>query len=220
MVAPDLVGHGAGPEWDKARDFHTQATEEAARYLGDRPCHLIGHSFGATLALRLAVEQPERVATLTLIEPVLFCVSNGPGRAAHDLIIAPMARHLAEGDPVGAARVFLAQWGSLPFDAMPEAHRRYMADRIWVPGASEPALIADTADLVPRLGQVNCPTLLIDGATSLPVIDEIQSVLAARLPDVRRVTISGAGHMAPMTHPGETARAIRLFLDAVSPGHA
>ena len=76
MAAPDLLAHGAGPEADRNRDFHDQATKAAELHMAEVPVHLIGHSFGATLALRLAIEAPARVRSLTLIEPVLFCAAD------------------------------------------------------------------------------------------------------------------------------------------------
>ncbi|MEX3016402.1 alpha/beta fold hydrolase [Gymnodinialimonas hymeniacidonis] len=212
MSAPDLLAHGAGPEADRNRDFHDQASEAAARHLPDAPAHLIGHSFGATLALRLAVEAPERVRSLTLIEPVLFCAADGPGRAAHDAHFAPLAAAMTDGDLAEAARVFLGLWGTEDFDDLPKAQQRYIIDRIWIPEATEPALIQDRAALLPRLGDLYVPTLLIEGAHSPPVINEINTRLALGLPNATRVRIAGASHMAPITHPAETAAAIDGFL--------
>ena len=51
------------------------STQIVGNFITD-PIDVIGHSFGATVALRLAVEQPEKVRSLTLIEPVFFAVAG------------------------------------------------------------------------------------------------------------------------------------------------
>ena len=216
LSAPDLVGHGRGPAPDPARDYHDQCTEVALGHLPPGRSHLIGHSFGATVALRLALDHPERIASLTLFEPVLFAAARGrPGWSAHVASMAGIGPRLASGDAAGATRDFLAQWGGgVPLEAMPSAQRSYMIDRIWVVPASAPALEEDSARLLPRLGQLTCPVLLIEGETSPPVIAEIQSALAAAIPQARRAVIAGAGHMAPVTHPADVAGAIAVMLDA------
>ncbi len=38
----------------------------------DAPAHLVGHALGGTIAARVALGRPIDVASLTLIEPVLF----------------------------------------------------------------------------------------------------------------------------------------------------
>ncbi|OAN73144.1 hypothetical protein A8B78_18910 [Jannaschia sp. EhC01] len=216
ISAPDLLAHGEGPEHDPAQDFHDQATEAAARHLTP-DTHLIGHSFGATIALRLALDHPGRVKTLTLIEPVLFCAATGPGRAAHDAYIADVPKALAQGDTAAAARIFLRLWGSGDFDAMPAGPQTYITDRIWIPGATEPALIDDQARILPRLPHLKIPTLLLQGALSPPVIAEITTQLARVLPNARSQTLPSAAHMAPLTHAGPTAQAITAFLDTAAP---
>lgn len=213
MFAPDLVGHGTGPDAVRSRDFHDQATEAAARHLPQAPAHLIGHSFGATIALRLALDAPERVRSLILIEPVLFCAANGPGRAAHDAHCAAMPEAMAAGDVARAARVFLDLWGAESFDNLPDAQQRYITERIWIPQATEPALVADTSGILARVPTLQTPTLLLEGAGSPPVIAEINARLCADLPNASRARIEGAGHMAPLTHPAQVARAITGLLD-------
>lgn len=213
LTAPDLPGHGTGPEADRVRDFHDQATEAARAHLPDVPCHLIGHSLGATVALRLALDAPGRVRSLTLIEPVLFCAAFGPGRAAHDAHIAELPPAMARGDLTAAARVFLGLWGAQPFDAVPEAQQRYITERLWVVQATEPALVEDRARILERLDGLAVPVLLVEGALSPPVIAEINAGLAARLPDARRAGVPGAGHMLPVTHPQDLAALHTAFLD-------
>ncbi|ABD53972.1 alpha/beta hydrolase [Jannaschia sp. CCS1] len=212
MVAPDLLSHGEGPHHDPARDFHDQATEAATMHLPEGRSHLIGHSFGATIALRLALDHPTRVKTLTLIEPVLFCAATGPGRAAHDAHIAGVPRALAAGDTAQAARIFLGLWGAEPYDTMSPALQRYVTDRIWIPDACAPALDHDRAQILPRLMQLPAPTLLVQGAASPPVIAEIMARLSHLIPVARGETIPGAAHMSPVTHARQTASAIAGFI--------
>jgi len=211
LTAPDLVGHGRGPAHDPARDYHDQATEAAKGHLPDAPCHLIGHSFGATVALRLALDHPGRVASLTLIEPVLFAAARGlPGWQRQMAEFAGLNAAFANGDQALATRLFLSVWGEgADFDDLPAAQRAYLQDRIWVVAASRAALEDDAARLVPRLSQLTCPVLLIEGDRSPPVIAEIQGALGAAFPGHRRAQIAAAGHMVPITHPRQVAAEIR-----------
>lgn len=212
MVAPDLLCHGNGPTHDPARDFHDQATVEAAKHLPQSPTHLIGHSFGATIALRLALDHPARVKSLTLIEPVLFCAAHGPGRAAHDALTADIPALLARGDKSAAARIFLSLWGAEPFNAMAPALQSYVTDRIWIPAACEAALTLDTANLLPRLPRLQTPSLLLQGDRSPPVMAEVLTRLAKDIPHARYQILPNAAHMAPLTHPQLTAAAISRAL--------
>lgn len=214
LCAPDLVGHGKGPPRDAARDYHDQCTEVALAHLPDAPCHLVGHSFGATIALRLALDHPGRVRSLTLIEPVLFAAAQGgPGWQQQAAVAAQLDAAFAMGDRAAATRTFLTVWGDgQPFDSLPPAQQAYFQDRIWVVAASNAALQADSARLLPRLGALCGPVLLIEGDRAPRVIAEIQTALAAAIPQARRVVIPGAGHMAPITHPAEIAKAIACQL--------
>ncbi|MDG4648300.1 alpha/beta fold hydrolase [Roseibacterium sp. SDUM158017] len=217
LVAPDLVGHGEGPPGDPARDYHDQVTDQARALLTERPAHVVGHSFGATVALRLAIEAPERVASLTMIEPVLFAAApDSPGKRANARTLSRMGPMIARGETREAARQFLSVWGGgEPFDEMPADQAAYMADRMWVVAAQHAALHHDAARLLPRLGRVRCPSLLLEGSTSPPVIGRILDTLERGLADTRRLSIEGAGHMAPITHAAEVAAAIGGLLDRV-----
>lgn len=213
IVAPDLIGHGAAPDWDKTRDIHDQATEAAATWLDGAPRLVIGHSLGATIALRLAIERPAQIGQLVLIEPVLFCAAgDGAGRRATSAMDGPLAPLLAAGNTDEATRKFLSVWGETGFDALKPAQQTYMRDRISLITAQSATLNEDRAGLVPRLGQAQCPTLLIEGSKSPPVISEIMSALETLMPQTRRVVIDGAAHMVPITHAGAVAEEIARFL--------
>lgn len=213
MRAPDLLGHGEGPDWDEAFPFHDQATDEIVRQLPSDPCVLVGHSFGGTVALRLAIEHPARVSKLVLIEPVLFAAAgDGPGRRQVTEGIGPLLPLIKAGDRSAALRNFLAYWGDGPMEEIRAETRSYMEERVHLIPSQNPWLDEDRAGLLPRLSQVTAPVLLIEGANSPAVVPEIMAALAAGLPDAKRVVIPEAGHMLPITHPAEVADAIRAFV--------
>ena len=219
LLAYDLPSHGRSGDWDGGADLHDVATD-MGRTLVTEQVDLIGHSFGATVALRLAVEMPERVRSLTLIEPVYFAVAFADEpvrRAAYDAATAPFEAALKAGDRMEAARAFNRAWGDgTRWDDIPARRQQYMADRIHFVTASAPFLRDDCAGLLVEglLARADMPTLLLEGGNSDDLARAINSGLEKRLPNARSVVIAGAGHMAPLTHPLQVADAIRDLIAA------
>ena len=225
LFAPDLPGHGRSGDWDGREDIHgltaRVVTALAAAQSAPDGLHLIGHSFGATVALRVALERPELVRSLVLIEPVLFAAARaaeGPAFAQYMTDRAAFIAALHSGDRDAATRLFHAEWGTgQPYEAMADAHRSYLRDRIGLIPAIDDVVFNDAAGMLTymRLESLGVPVLLISGTQSPPVIGEIQAELARRLPQVRHLHVAGAGHMVPITHPGPVAEAIAAHLAAV-----
>lgn len=213
VMAPDLPGHGGSPDW-VGTDYHADCTR-AVIALMDAPMDVVGHSSGATIALRVALERPELVRTLTLIEPVLFAAARAagsPAYAAHVLRFTPVAQAFAEGDLMAAAAAFHRVWGGGTFAALPPEMRAYMAARMPLIAAMNPALTQDTGGLLAymRLESLGIPILLLEGDQSPPVIAAIQDELERRLPQTQRRVIAGAAHMLPITHAAQVAAAIAM----------
>jgi len=212
ISAPDLPGHGQSPDWDGGTpDYHTFTTRTVAALI-DRPLDLIGHSMGATVALRIAVAAPEAVRSLTLIEPVLFAAAPD---AHNDALMAEVEAKLKAGEDAEAARAFLACWGGLDWDAQTPAGRARLARQIHLVHASNEALRHDAANILrpDGLEAIDAPVLIIMGEESPPVIPAIADALAARMPDVGRARVPGASHMLPITHPRQVAELIALNLE-------
>lgn len=70
----DRRGYGRNPEVE-AHDFDVQA-EDAKKlidYIGV-PCHVIAHSAGTIIGIKLAIKYPQRIRTIILYEPIAICL--------------------------------------------------------------------------------------------------------------------------------------------------
>lgn len=216
LTAFDLPGHGRSAAWPGEGDFLSLSAQIAASFI-DRPHDLVGHSFGAVVALRLAIAAPEAVRTLTLIEPVLFAAARGSAAWAENLAVMERYRAaLAAGDRERAAEVFTGVWGSgVAWGKLPANERAAITERIDLIEAGTPALFEDSGHILApgALESLGMPVLLIRGARSPAIIEAIAEAVAAWLPDVGVATVPGAAHMLPITHPAETAGLIDVNLD-------
>ncbi|QUJ75532.1 alpha/beta fold hydrolase [Sulfitobacter albidus] len=217
LLAFDLPSHGKSGVWDRTGNVHDVATN-MARGLIEAPMDLIGHSFGATIALRIAVESPELVRSLTMIEPVYFAAAIADDPALLDDYRrenAALDAAFASGDEREAARVFNRDWGDgTPWDTLPERMREHMTRLVHYVPASSAFLHHDSAGLLQgdRFAGAAMPALLIEGDQSPPMSAKVATSLERRLPNVTRVVIEGAGHMVPVTHPSAVAGPVRALL--------
>src|SRR6516225_9793257 len=81
-IAPDLIGYGSSAAWSQQAAFSLEAElraiEQSLQCCADT-LHLVGYSYGGVLALHLALADPGRVQSLTLIEPVFFAALKYAG---------------------------------------------------------------------------------------------------------------------------------------------
>jgi pimeloyl-ACP methyl ester carboxylesterase len=208
LVAPDLIGTGSTGPWSGERSL--TLSDEAASIVDlmdavRRPVHLVGHSYGASVALRCAVERPTQVASLTLYEPAAFYVLKtlGPdGRTALDGLreVARGVGHLvSNGANVAAAKHFVEFWnGAGSWMAIRPETRDSLARYIPKASLEFSALFAERTPLV-AYGRLNCPILLLQGEHSPQPMHMISRQLARAMTRASLQTVYGAGHMAPMS---------------------
>lgn len=210
LRAPDMFGHGRSPAWQPSGvDYHTQFTRSVAALI-DRPLDLVGHSFGATVALRIAVGAPHAVRSLTLIEPVLFAAAPDPEQ---DRLFARMAAAFDAGDPRQATAEFLAVWGlkdeggsAPPLDSFVR-QIDIVVDTNDTLANDRPAILREGG-----IEGIDAPVMIINGADSPTAVSSIAEALAARMQDVGIATVPDAAHMLPITHPDQVAELIALNL--------
>ncbi|MCI4665431.1 MAG: alpha/beta hydrolase [Neomegalonema sp.] len=222
VLAPDFHGYG--------RSDPTQGTE-APIFLHDaailselltkqeQPAHLVGHSFGGLVAARVARDHPERVASLTLIEPTVFQLleETGDPRRIELLETAAAVAALTEfGEPEKAMRMFIDFWnGDGAFDALgpePQAYvvgvARRIADDFRGANLHAPGQMTyrDFQDIEP-------PTHLIYGAKSRASARAVMARLRNAMPYATSTEIDDASHMAAATEPERVNPIVIRFMD-------
>lgn len=220
-IAPDQWGCGQSDPWTGQGAF--TLAEEAAPILDiiqsiGVPVHLVGHSYGGGVALRVARERPEMIRSLTLIEPSSFHLLGGGSPDEQTLFreIASVADAVKEaissGDYWGGMTRFVDYWnGEGAWDAMPHKARMTLCQRLGKVMLDFRALFEEPADLE-DYAALPLPTLILCGERSPGPSRRIVEMLATAMPLARLERIPEAGHMSPLTHPDAVNTAIREHL--------
>lgn len=209
VVAVNLHGYGATTPWPgPARmSLYAQARLVAmALRQTEGPVHVVGHSTGGSVALKAASLLGPKVASLTLLEPNPFYLLKDVPRASEAwLEIAELRDHVqclgAIGDWHGAAERFADYWlGAGSWSAMADRKRESFAGAM-PPVAHDFDAVMDELVPIERWAALPCPTMLVGDPHTQAPIREVSRLFASRCRDWRFESISGAGHMAPLTRP-------------------
>ena len=208
VIAVDLYGYGETPMPEKVAGFTLLDEVELVLSLLDRlllpgePFHLVGHSYGGAVALRLCHRTPLRVKTLAVFEPVAFHLldRNDPGLQPVLAMMGELERLLAAGLRAEAAATFLDYWsGPGSFANFPARVQKDFARRTAKLALDFQALTGTPLTLE-DYRQLALPVTLIAGRSSrLPALRVAQE-LCRVLPDCRLHWVE-TGHMGPVTNP-------------------
>jgi len=209
LFAPEHFGcEGVGP-WPGERAFTMD--DEAERTLAlldefDEGVHIVGHSYGGGVALHVALQRPDRIASLTLYEPSAFHLlpqlSPEGSRAYAEItrVARETAVRILAGDHRGAAARFIDYWnGAGAFNALsPRAQSTLIR---WAPKIPLDfyALMQVTTPLDAHAA-LKCPVLLLRGEHTPTPTRLIAESLADVFPRGRLQIVPGCGHMGPLTH--------------------
>jgi pimeloyl-ACP methyl ester carboxylesterase len=195
---------------------HAADAAALLEHLGMRRAHIAGHSTGASIGAQLALDHPEKVHTLTLLEPTLVSLPLG---GAFLKGAGPVFEAYRSGDHSGAFAMFVAAASGLDW----EVCRALLEERI--PGVvTQSVKDADTffAVELPALTEwtfgpeqaaaIRRPVLSVTGAETKPIWVEIAEFLRSSLPQVEELTIEDAGHLLQMQRPEPVARGMAQFL--------
>ena len=216
-VAYDRRGHSRSGPADGlgSRRVHEDDLVALIVELGLGPVHLVGNSFGGSLALGVAARRPDLVRSVAAHEPPLVDVAREDPALTAVLapvldVAADVERMLRSGDAAGAARRFVEDavlgpgaWAMLPpplRDAMVANGPTFLE---MVDGGAWGA--------VPQVPP-SVPVLLTTGSDSPGWLPALTQAVAARHPHAVTHVFHGAGHVPQATHPDRFAASVATWV--------
>jgi pimeloyl-ACP methyl ester carboxylesterase len=188
---------------------------------------LLGHSAGGQLAAEFARRHPSSVSRLVLISPAIYTAGGGPEWLAPVLrspqlnrlgprllgAIMPLTERVLDRSFVDPSRLT---------DAVREGYRRPLEVAGWERGLWRFVTAPRVRDLVPHLGGVRSPTLVITGDADTVIATAQSERVAGVLPDAELVVIAHTGHLSHEEAPDAVIDAITRWLGAgpAAPPHS
>jgi len=223
VLIPDLPGHGLSEPFPEVKGLDTYANH--VRALAERenmlPGALLGYSMGGVVALRLAVEAPEKVQALVLVGAAGIVSTTRRAEIWLAVTAAVRPAQIMTRFRGTFARRPRLRW--LPFGLWGAAHPPELDPASvlgFLEGPSQHTDVGSAAralfsdDPRPDLDRVQSPTLLIWGSRDrlVPLSDGFEYARRLRAP-IR--TLPAAGHLVVGELPEQCAAVVNGFLDGV-----
>jgi pimeloyl-ACP methyl ester carboxylesterase len=211
VISTSLCGYGDTSETRTLQDFRMEhelrIIKTIAEHVGE-PMHLVGHSFGATVALAAGMSKEIDILSLSLFEanPVDILQATGQTELfnqTQEICNALEASHFAGN--IDAPRIVIDFWdGAGAFDGLPEAARLFCQSHALTNVLDWKTFNSLAAGVTDYQG-IEIPTLLVRGSESNPPMVALTDTLGDTIPDNQIVVIEGASHSLIMTHAQECA---------------
>jgi pimeloyl-ACP methyl ester carboxylesterase len=185
-------------------------------HLGIPRAHIAGHSSGAAVAAQLALDRPEMVHTLILMELSLLSVPSGERFLEQ---AGPAFEAYARGDHARALAMFMTLVSGLDWPAcsalleerIPGSVTQSLEDADTFFGVELPALTRWDFG-AQRAAAIDQPVLSVLGSRTEPLWVEVAGFLRSSLPQVEELTIEGVGHLLHIQRAEPVARGMVEFL--------
>ena len=218
---------------DYSMEEHLDDLQCVLRLLDVQPAHLVGHSYGAFLAMLVAARKPDLVRSLVLAEPpvITLFVSNSPTpRELFKLLatrpgtavaliklglggMAPARQLAMRGDAQKAMRAFgKAVLGPEAFAQLSSARLEQVDANAFHAEFLGSGFLPVTPEQIRRIA---APTLLVAGQHSPSIFHRLNGALAELLPHGRKIDIPQASHIMHEDNPAGFNAAVLAFLQEV-----
>jgi pimeloyl-ACP methyl ester carboxylesterase len=207
-IVVDGPGHGLSP--GPGHDYDMAACARAAMkvldVLGIDRVDWVGNAWGGHVGARVAIDFPERIASLAAIASPLQPLSRKTHVQKRVLL---MMIRLGMIDRVGAL-LAAAMLSPSATAAMHDHVRRSVreAPRDGLAAAMR-SISIHRSDLLPDLHRISCPTIFVAGGDDPMYPPAMAAAQAARIPGAHCETLAGAGHLGPLERPAGTVTLLR-----------
>jgi pimeloyl-ACP methyl ester carboxylesterase len=222
FIAIDQRYYGIAPwtdnGWRHSQSTHAEDLAAFVRGLRAGPVHLVGISYGASIALIMTVEHPELVRTLSVQEPPIRSVVTDPAELKivqeEEKSIAPALAAGKAWKSEEATRLFYEWVEAAPgsFDNLPPATKAcYLENSRTVPlfFHSPPPPPVSCA----QLAAIKVPVLITTGERSRPIFKVIEGAVHRCIPGSLEVVMSNVSHYAPAQNPTAYNAVLLGFLE-------
>lgn len=217
---------------DVSMSTEMEDLDRLRQHFGLETCALLGHSWGAVLALEYALRHPERVSRLVLLNPAPVSQSDynllrqsrrerSPDDIAQLKSMAASDVAYQQGEPDAVAAYYRIHFrAALP---RPEHHEKIiqrLRASFTKEGVLKARLVEDRLmhetwrsngyDLLPRLSSCTVPALIIHGDHDFIPLDCPRHI-AESMPHGRLLLLQDCGHFSYLEQPGEVHQAITEF---------
>lgn len=202
VYALDLPGHGRSDPPGRDRiEAYAAVVLAFIEQLGLRNVVLLGRSMGGAVVQLIGLQQAPAVSGLVL-------VATGARLRVMDVILEGI-----RDDFEGTAEMIVNNvWAEGAPAAMIEASRQQFLETD--PAVAHGDYVAcNRFDVMDRLGEIQLPTLVINGTADRMTPLKYGRYLAEEIPDAQLLIVEGAGHMVTLEKPEAVATAVRRFLD-------
>ena len=227
VIVPDLIGYGGSTKGvDRSDPFgdNAEAMLGLMAVLGLKQAHMVGNSLGGAVALRMALDQPESVASMVLMGPGGIGTSRGlPTKGLNQLL----DYYNGSGPSLEKIRTFIREYLVHDGSQVPEEviRKRFESsidpDVIAAPPLRRPnglsALLKMDFTRDKRLKQCQTPTLVVWGCEDKVNRPSGGPTLQAAMPHCDLVLYSKTGHWAQWERADEFNAVTTAFLRRHTP---
>lgn len=219
VLAINLRGYGNTTPWNGGAPLSLDDEVELINAVCAKPhgpIHLVGHSFGALVAMKAALCMANRIHTLIAFEPNPFNLLEQHGRLEALNEIRSLLRLVLEAGACNdfsvAAPAFADYWqGDDTWQAMPQKRRQAFVTAM-APLVHEVGAVLSDNTTVAAWRSITARTLIVTSRNARRPIAEVAELLALNCKAWRFEQLAEGGHMAPLTHPGLAYDVVQRFL--------
>lgn len=203
-------GHSDKPDMHHTHKIHAADLKALLDALSIKRAHIVGLSNGGMIAQHLALEHPESVGALVLVDT---CSEIGPK-------LKLMLESWIKATELGGSSFRYDL--SIPLIFSDDFIKKNIGNiiemkKVHVQSNPPKAVINLAAgslghNVTARLGELHCPTLIVHGAHDILIPSEYAKIMGEKIPNSTLVIMDGCAHAPPLEEPEKFNRLVIEFL--------